>query len=61
MRKLRNKEVYYLYYLPGVIRVMKSSGMKWARHLARIQANRRYAHKVLVAKPEINMSSCIPY
>ena len=40
--------------------VMKSSGMKRVRHVASIQANRRNAHSVLVAKPQIKMSSCIP-
>ena len=60
MRKLRNKEVHYLYSSPDIIMVMKSSGTKLAQHVARIHANRRNAHMVLVAKPEMKMSSCIP-
>jgi hypothetical protein len=34
-RKLHNEELYTLYSLPGIIRVIKSRWMSWAGHVER--------------------------
>ena len=33
-RKLRNEELSDLYYLPNIVRVIKSTRMRWAGHVA---------------------------
>jgi hypothetical protein len=38
--KLNNEELHKLYSSPYIIRVMKSEGMKWAGHVARIEGMR---------------------
>jgi len=50
-RKLRNEELSDLYYLPNIVRVIKSTRMRWAGHLAHLK-ERRGVHRVLVGKPE---------
>jgi hypothetical protein len=48
---LHNEELSDLYSLPNIVRVVKSRGMRWAGHVARIR-NGRGMHRVLVGKPE---------
>jgi hypothetical protein len=33
-RKLHNEELLDLYFLPSIIRIMKSRRMRWAAHVA---------------------------
>ena len=40
-----------LYYLPNIVRVVKSRRMRWAGHVACMGENRG-VHRVLVGKPE---------
>jgi hypothetical protein len=40
-RKLHNEELYNLYSLPSLIRMIKSWRMRWARHVARMGSKRR--------------------
>jgi hypothetical protein len=50
-RKFHNEEVSDLYYLPNIVRVVKSRRMRWAGHVARMGEGRGF-HRVLVGKPE---------
>ena len=50
-RKLHNEELNDLYYLPSIVRVIKSKRMRWAGHVARM-GERRGVYRVLVGKPE---------
>jgi hypothetical protein len=50
-RKLHNKALCDFYSSPSIIRMITSRTMRWARHVARI-GERRYAHRLLVGKPE---------
>jgi len=50
-RKLHNEELNDLYYLPNIVRVVKSRRMRWAGHVARMGEDRG-VHSVLVGKPE---------
>jgi hypothetical protein len=50
-RKLCNEELHNLYCSPNIIRMIKSEGIRWARHVARIGATRN-AYRILVGKPE---------
>jgi hypothetical protein len=45
------RELYAVYSSPNIIRVMKSRGLRWAGHVARMGA-RRGAYRALVGKPE---------
>jgi hypothetical protein len=49
-RKLHNKELHNLYSSPSIIRI-KSRGMRWTRHVARMGENRN-AYRILVGKTE---------
>jgi len=49
--KLQNKEVDNLCCYPSIVRVIKSSRMRWTRHVARM-GQRRGVYRVLVDKPE---------
>jgi hypothetical protein len=49
-RRLHNKELYAV-YSQSIIRVIKSRGMRWMGHVARM-GERRGTYKVLVGKPE---------
>jgi hypothetical protein len=48
-RKLHNEELNVLYSLPNIVRVVKSSRMRWARYVARKEGG---VHRVLVEKAE---------
>jgi hypothetical protein len=50
-RRLHNEELYALYFTPNIIRVMKSTRLKWAGHVARVEESRG-AYRVLMGKPE---------
>jgi hypothetical protein len=50
-RKLHNEELNNFYISPNIIRVIKSSTMRWAGYLAGI-GERRGVHRVLVGKPK---------
>jgi hypothetical protein len=45
-RKLRNEELHNLYSSPSIIRMIKSTRMRWAGHVARMR------DRMLVRKPE---------
>jgi hypothetical protein len=49
-RKLHDEELNYL-YSPNIFRVIKSTGIRWAGHVARMW-ERRGLYSVLVGKPE---------
>jgi hypothetical protein len=48
-RKLHNEELRDLYSSPSIIRIIKTSRMRWAVHVARMWA-RRNARVLLVGK-----------
>ena len=48
---LHNEELNDLYFLPNIVRVVKSRRMNWAGHVARMGEGRG-VHRVLVGKPE---------
>ena len=50
-RRLRNEELYAVYFSPNIIRVIKSRRLSWVGHVARVEA-RRYTCRVLMGKPE---------
>jgi len=50
-RKLHNEDLRDLYFLPNIVRVVKSRRMRWAGHVARM-GDGRGVHRVLVGKPE---------
>jgi hypothetical protein len=50
-RKLHNEELYNLYLSPNIIRMIKSSRIKWAGHVARMEEIRN-EYNMLVRKPE---------
>jgi hypothetical protein len=50
-KKLHNEELNDLYFLPNILRVVKSKKMRWAGHVARM-GEERSVHRVLVGKPE---------
>ena len=50
-RKLHNEELYDLYSLPNIVRVVKSRRIRWSGHVARMGEDRG-VHRVLVGKPE---------
>ena len=58
-RKLHNEELNDLYYSTNTFRVIKSSRMKWAWHVARME-ERRGVYGVLVGKPEGKRPIWIP-
>jgi hypothetical protein len=41
-RKLHNKELYNVFSSPSIIRIIKSSRMRWAGHVARVGKRRRH-------------------
>jgi hypothetical protein len=49
-RKLHNKELCDLYSSPSIIRIIKSRGMRWAGHVARM-GEKRNAYRLLMGKP----------
>jgi hypothetical protein len=50
-RKLHNKELHDLYSSPNIIRIIKSSRIRWVGHVARME-EKRNAYTLLVGKPE---------
>jgi len=50
-RRLHNEELNDLYSSPNIVRVIKSRGMTWAVHVARM-GEERGLYRVLVGKPE---------
>jgi hypothetical protein len=50
-RKLHNEELHNLYSSPSIIRMTKSRRMRWAGHVARIEAKMN-ACRILVGNPE---------
>jgi hypothetical protein len=50
-RKLHNKELHNLYYSPSIIRIIKSSMMRLAGHVAQMRVKRN-AYGLLAEKPE---------
>jgi hypothetical protein len=50
-RKLHNDELHSLYSSPNIVRVIKSRGMRWAGHVARMGEGRGVC-RVLVGKLE---------
>jgi hypothetical protein len=50
-RILNNEELYDLYSLPNIFRVIKIRRMWWAEHVVRM-GDRKVAYKVLVWRPE---------
>ena len=39
-RRLRNEELYSLYGSPNIVRVIKSTRLRWAGHIARMEEGR---------------------
>ena len=50
-RKLHNEDLNVLYFLPSVVRVIKSRRMRWAGHVA-CMGEKRGVYRVLVGEPE---------
>jgi hypothetical protein len=50
-RKLHNEELRDLYSSPSIIRIIKSSRMRWAGHVARM-GEKRNAYRLMVRKSE---------
>ena len=50
-RRLHNEELNHLYSSLNIVRVTKSSRMRWAGHVARV-GEERGVYRVLVGKPE---------
>jgi hypothetical protein len=49
--KLHNEGLHDLYFLPSIIRIIKSRRMRWAVHVARM-GEKRNAYRLLVGKLE---------
>jgi hypothetical protein len=50
-RKLHNEELHNLYSSPNIIRMIKSTRMRWAGHVARM-GGKRNPYRILVEKSE---------
>jgi hypothetical protein len=50
-RKLRNEELHNMYSLPSIIRMIKSSRMRLAGHVARMD-EKGNVYRILMGKPE---------
>ena len=50
-RRLRNEELYALYFSPKIIWVIKPRRLRWVEHVADM-VERRGAYMVLVGTPE---------
>jgi hypothetical protein len=51
-RKLHNAELHDVYSSPSIIRIIKWRRMRWAGHVARMEAKRN-VYRLLVGKPEV--------
>ena len=49
-RRLHNEELHSLYRSPNTVRVIKSTRLRWAGHVARLEES-RCAFKILTSKP----------
>jgi hypothetical protein len=49
--KLHNEELHNLYSSPSIIRIIKSTKMRWAGHVARM-GEKRNLYRLFVGKPE---------
>jgi hypothetical protein len=59
-RKLRNEELHDLYFSPSIIAVTKSSRMRWAGHVARMEKRGMNTYRLLVGKSE-GKKLCPPF
>jgi len=50
-RRLHNEELNDLYSSPNIVRVIKSTRMRWVRHVARM-GKEKVVYRFLVGKPE---------
>jgi hypothetical protein len=50
-RKLHNEELLNLYSSPSIIRIIKSTRVRWTEHVV-LMRERRNAYRKLVGKPE---------
>ena len=50
LRRLHNEGLHSLYRSPNIVRVIKSKGLRWAGHVARMEEGRS-AFKILTGKP----------
>jgi hypothetical protein len=50
-RKLPNDELHNLYFLPNIVRMIKSRRMRWVEHVARMGEGRG-VYRDLVGRPE---------
>jgi hypothetical protein len=50
-RKLHNEALHNLYFVPSIIRMIKSRKIKWTVHVAQIR-DKRNAYRVLMRTPE---------
>jgi hypothetical protein len=50
-RELHNEEFHNMYFLPIIIRMMKSRRIRWVEHTARM-GEKKTACRLLVTKPE---------
>jgi hypothetical protein len=50
-RRLHNEELNDLHSSPNTLRVIRSRGMRWAGHVARM-GEKRSAYRILVGRPE---------
>jgi hypothetical protein len=50
-RKLHNEELRDLHSSPSIIRIIKSTRMRWTDHVTRM-GEKRNAYRLLVGKPE---------
>jgi hypothetical protein len=51
LRILHNEDLNYLYSSPSIIRIIKSSRMRWTGHIARM-GEKRNVYRILVGTPE---------
>jgi hypothetical protein len=49
-RKLHNEDFRDMYSSPSIIRIIKSTRMRWEGHIARM-ADKRNANRLMVTKP----------
>jgi hypothetical protein len=52
-RKLHNDELHSLYSSPNIVRVIKSSRMRWVGHIARMEEGKG-VYRILVGRTEPN-------
>jgi hypothetical protein len=50
-RKLHNEELHDLYFSASIIRIIKSTEVRWTGHIARM-GEKRNVYRLLVGKPE---------